>query len=51
MVGERLMRIPDKCFRNCVCPNIWNRIDCMQKSEKRTMIMIKRANNLERRIR
>jgi hypothetical protein len=22
MVGERLMRISGKCFRNCVCPNI-----------------------------
>jgi hypothetical protein len=51
MVGERPMRILDKRFRNCVCPNIRNGIDCMQKSENQTMIMIKRAKSLERRIR
>jgi len=49
--GERLMSISGKCFRNCVCLNIGNRIDCMQKSENQSMIMIKRAKSLERRIR
>ena len=51
MVGERRMRIQDKRFRNCICPNIRNGIDCMQKSENQTMIMIRRAKSLERRIR
>jgi hypothetical protein len=45
------MRIQDKCFRNYICPNIRNGIDCMQKSENQTMIMIRRAKSLERRIR
>ena len=49
MVGERPMRIPDERFRNCVCPNIWNRIDCMRKLGE--LIMIKRVKSLERRIR
>ena len=30
MVGDRLMGIPDERFRNCVCLNIYNRIDSMQ---------------------
>jgi len=51
MVGERLMRISDKFFPQLCLPNIWNGIDFMQKSENRTMIMIKRAKSLERRIR
>jgi hypothetical protein len=49
VVGERLMRISDKCFRNCVCLNIYNRIDSMRMLGE--LIMIKRAKNLERRIR
>jgi hypothetical protein len=49
MVGERPMRIQDKRFRNCICPNIRNGIDCMQKLGE--LIMIKRVKSLERRIR
>jgi len=45
------MRILDKRFRNCICPNIRNGIDCMQKPENQNMIMIRRAKSLERRIR
>ena len=51
MVGERLMRISDERFRNCVCLNIYNynRIDCMRMLGE--LIMIKRTKSLERRIR
>jgi hypothetical protein len=49
MVGERLMRIPDKCFRNCICLNIYDRIDSMRMLGE--LIMIKRTKSLERRIR
>jgi hypothetical protein len=45
------MRILDKRFRNCICPNIRNRIDFMQKPENQNMIMIRKAKSLERRIR
>ncbi len=45
------MRILDERFRNCICPNIRNGIDCMQKPENQNMIMIRRAKSLERRIR
>jgi len=45
------MRILDKRFRNCICPNIRNGIDCMQKSENQNMIIIRRVKSLERRIR
>jgi hypothetical protein len=45
------MRILDKRFRNCICPNIANGIDYMQKPENQTMIMIRRAKSPERRIR
>ena len=49
MVGERLMRISDERFRNCVCLNIYNRIDSMRMLGE--LIMIKRTKSLERRIR
>jgi len=48
MVGERLMSILDERFRDCICLNIYDRIDSMQMLE---LIMIKRAKSLERRIR
>jgi hypothetical protein len=47
MVGERLMRIPDERFRNCVCLNIYDRIDSMRMLGE--LIIINRAKNLERR--
>jgi hypothetical protein len=43
------MRIPDKCFRELHCPNIGSRMNCMHVLKE--LIMIKRAKNLERRIR
>jgi hypothetical protein len=49
MVGERLMRISDERFRNCVCLNICKRIDSMRMLGE--LIMINRAKSLERRIR
>ena len=48
MVGERLMSISDERFRDCICLNIYDRIDSMQMLES---IMIKRTKSLERRIR
>jgi len=45
------MRIQDKHFRDCICTNIRNGIDSMQKPENQNIIMIKGANSLERRIR
>lgn len=42
------MSISDERFRDCVCLNIYDRIDSMQMLE---LIMIKRAKSLERRIR
>jgi hypothetical protein len=48
VVGERLMSISDERFRDCICLNIYDRIDSMQMLE---LIMIKRAKSLERRIR
>ena len=49
MVGDRLMSILDERFRNCICLNIYDRIDSMQML--RELIMIKGAKSLERRIR
>jgi hypothetical protein len=49
MVGERLMSILDERFRNCVCLNIYDRIDSMPMLGE--LIMINGANSLERRIR
>lgn len=46
MVGERLMRIPDERFRNCVCLNIYDRIDSMLMIGE---LIVIRANSLERR--
>jgi hypothetical protein len=43
------MRILDERFRNCICLNIYDRIDNMQMLGE--VIMIKGANSLERRIR
>lgn len=43
------MSIPDKCFRELYCPNIGSRMNYMQMLGQ--SIMIKRAKNLERRIR
>jgi hypothetical protein len=42
------MSILDERFRDCICLNIYDRIDSMQMLE---LIMIKRAKSLERRIR
>lgn len=49
MVGERLMRISDERFRNCVCLNIYDRIDSMRMLGELTIM--NRAKSLERRIR
>jgi len=49
VVGDRLMGILDEHFRNCICLNIYDRIDSMQMLEE--LIMIKGAKSLERRIR
>jgi hypothetical protein len=49
MVGERLMSILDERFRDCICLNIYDRIDSMQMLGE--LIMIKGAKSLERRIR
>jgi hypothetical protein len=49
MVGDRLMRILDERFRDCICLNIYDRIDSMQMLGE--LIMIKGAKSLERRIR
>ena len=49
MVGDRLMSILDERFRDCICLNIYDRIESMQMLEE--LIMIKGAKSLERRIR
>jgi len=49
MGGERLMRISDERFRNCVCLKVYNMIDSMRMLGE--LIMIKRTKSLERRIR
>ena len=49
MAGDRLMGILDERFRNCMCLNIYDRIDGMQMLGE--LVMIKRAKSLERRIR
>jgi len=49
MVGDRLMGIIDERFRDCICLNIYDRIDSMQMLGE--LIMIKGAKSLERRIR
>jgi len=49
MVGERLMRISDERFRNCVCLDIYDRIDSMRMLGE--LIIINRSKSLERRIR
>ena len=43
------MGILDERFRDCICPNIYDRIDSMQVLGE--IVMIKRAKSLERRIR
>jgi hypothetical protein len=43
------MGISDERFRNCICLNIYDRIDSMQML--RELIVIKGAKSLERRIR
>ena len=49
MVGDRLMGILDERFRDCICLNIYDRIDSMQMLGE--LIMTNRAKSLERRIR
>jgi hypothetical protein len=49
MVGDRLMGILDERFRDCICLNIYDRIDSMQMLGE--LVMIKGAKSLERRIR
>jgi len=49
MVGDRLMSILDERFRDCICLNIYDRIDSMRMLGE--LIMITRAKSLERRIR
>lgn len=49
MVGDRLMSILDEHFRNCICLNIYDRIESMQMLGE--LIMTNRAKSLERRIR
>ena len=49
MVGDKLMGILDEHFRDCICLNIYDRIESMQMREE--LVMIKRAKSLERRIR
>ena len=49
MVGDRLMSILDERFRNCICLNIYDRIESMQMLGE--LVMMKRAKSLERRIR
>jgi hypothetical protein len=43
------MSILDERFRDCICLNIYDRIDSMQMLVE--FIMIKRTKSLERRIR
>ena len=49
MVGDRLVGISDERFRDCICLNIYDRIESMRVLGE--LIMIKRAKSLERRIR
>ena len=49
MVGDRLMGILDERFRDCICSNMYDRIESMQMLGE--LIMIRRAKSLERRIR
>jgi hypothetical protein len=49
VAGDRLMSILDERFRDCICLNIYDRIDSMSMLEE--LVMIKRAKSLERRIR
>jgi len=49
VVGDRVMSILDEHFRNCICLNIYDRINSMQMLGE--LIMIKGAKSLERRIR
>jgi hypothetical protein len=49
VVGDRLMGILDERFRDCICLNIYDRIDSMQMLGE--FMIIKRAKSLERRIR
>ena len=49
MVGGRVMSILDERFRDCVCLNIYDRIESMQMLGE--LIMTNRAKSLERRIR
>ena len=49
MVGDGLMSIFDERFRDCICLNIYDRIDSMQMLGE--LIMKKGAKSLERRIR
>jgi len=49
VVGDRLMSILDERFRDCICLNMYDRIDSMQMLGE--LVMIKRAKSLERRIR
>jgi len=47
--GDIPMSILDERFRNCICLNMYDRIESMQMLGE--LIMIKRAKSLERRIR
>jgi hypothetical protein len=49
MVGDRLMGILDERFRDCICLNIYDRMESMRVLGE--LIMINRAKSLERRIR
>ena len=49
MVGDRLMSKLDEHFHDCICLNIYDRMDSMQMLGELTMI--KWAKSLERRIR
>jgi hypothetical protein len=49
VVGDRLVGILDERFRDCICLNIYDRIDSMQMLGE--FMMIKRTKSLERRIR
>ena len=49
MAGDRVMSILDEHFRDCVCLNIYDRIESMQMLGE--SITMKRAKSLERRIR
>jgi hypothetical protein len=44
MVGDRLMGISDERVRNCVCLNIYNRIDSMRMPGG--LIIMDRAKSL-----